>query len=146
MNPPERLRLGDILIQKKLITPAQLQFALAEQLQQKQSGRRLGRVLVEQGLISEEQISEALATQFNIPFINLKHYNVNERISRRLPEIYARRFQSVVLNEKNGKLLMGMVDPTDTSAIDKISHILEGEIELAVVTEGQMLETFDKIY
>lgn len=146
MNHPEKLRLGDILVQQKLITQAQLEFALAEQLRQKQNGRRLGRVLVEQGLVSEDQISETLATQFNIPFINLKHYNVNEKISRRLSEIYARRFRSVVLNESNGKLLIGMVDPTDTSTIDKIAHILGGEIELAVVTEGQMLEIFDQMY
>ncbi len=146
MNHPERLRLGDILVQQKLITPAQLQFALAEQLKQKQSGLRLGRVLVEQRLVSEDQISETLATQFNIPFINLKHYSVNVEISRRLSEIYARRFRSVVLNESDGKLLIGMVDPTDTSAIDKISHILENEIELAVVTEGQMLEIFGQVY
>lgn len=146
MNLPERLRLGDILVQQKFITPAQLQLALAEQHKQKQSGRRLGRVLVEQGLVSEDQISETLATQFNIPFINLKHYNVNTEISRRLTEIYARRFRSVVLNESDGKLLIGMVDPTDTSAIDKISHILGTEIELAVVTEGQMLEIFGQVY
>jgi MSHA biogenesis protein MshE len=146
MNYPERLRLGDILVQQNLITPTQLQFALAEQLKQKQSGRRLGRVLVEQRLVSEDQISETLAMQFNIPFINLKHYNVNVETSRRLSEIYARRFRSVVLNERDGKLLIGMVDPTDTSAIAKISLILKDEIELAVVTEGQMLEIFGQVY
>ncbi|MEQ1813404.1 MAG: hypothetical protein ABL860_03000 [Candidatus Nitrotoga sp.] len=146
MDHPERLRLGDILVQRKLITPAQLKIALAIQLKQKKGGLRLGRVLVEQRLVSEDQISETLATQFDIPFINLKHYNVNVEISRRLSEIYARRFRSVVLDERNGKLLIGMVDPTDASAADQVSHILESEIELAVVTEGQMLEIFGQVY
>ena len=74
MARPEKIRLGDLLVQQKLISLDQLQFALE---QQKRSGRKLGRVLVDNAFVTEEQISEALAKQLNIPFINLKYYNVN---------------------------------------------------------------------
>jgi MSHA biogenesis protein MshE len=74
MARPEKVRLGDLLVQQKLISLDQLQFALD---QQKRSGRKLGRVLVDNAFVSEDQISEAIAKQLNIPYINLKYYNVN---------------------------------------------------------------------
>jgi MSHA biogenesis protein MshE len=143
MARPEKIRLGDLLVQQKLITTEQLQFALD---QQKRSGRKLGRVLVENAFVTEDQISEALAKQLNIPFINLRHYNVNLEIVRRLPENQARRFRCIVLDDVNRVSLVGMTDPTDMFAYDEISRILRCDIDLAVVTEGQLLETLDRVY
>lgn len=143
MARPEKIRLGDLLAQQKLITTEQLQFALE---QQKRGGRKLGRVLVDNAFVTEDQISEALAKQLNIPFINLKYYNVNLEIVRRLPENQARRFRAIALEDRNGALLIGMTDPTDLFAYDEISRILRRDIDLAVVTEGQLLETVDRVY
>ncbi|MDO8925774.1 MAG: ATPase, T2SS/T4P/T4SS family [Sideroxyarcus sp.] len=143
MARPEKIRLGDLLVQQKLISLDQLQFALE---QQKRSGRKLGRVLVDNAFVSEDQISEAIAKQLNIPYINLKYYNVNLEIVRRLPENQARRFRAVALEERNGVLLVGMADPTDLFAFDEIARLLKRDIDVAVVTEGQLLETIDRVY
>jgi len=143
MARPEKVRLGDLLVQQKLISLDQLQFVLE---QQKRSGRKLGRVLVDNGFISEDQISEALAKQLNVPYINLKYYNANLEIVRRLPENQARRFRALALEERNGAILIGMTDPTDLFAFDEISRILKRDIDVAVVTEGQLLETIDRVY
>ncbi len=143
MARPEKIRLGDLLIQQKLITQEQLQFALEEQ---KRNGRKLGRVLVDNGYITEELISESLAKQLNAPYINLKYYNVNLEIVRRLPENQARRFRALALEERNGVLLVGMADPTDLLAFDELGRILKHNIDVAVVTEGQLLETIDRVY
>jgi MSHA biogenesis protein MshE len=143
MARPEKIRLGDLLVQEKLISLEQLKFALEHQ---KRSGRKLGRVLVDNAFVSEDQISEALARQLSIPYINLKFYNVNLDIVRRLPENQARRFRAVALEERNGALLVGMTDPTDLFAFDEISRLLKRDIDLAVVTEGQLLEVIDRVY
>ncbi|MFA5824669.1 MAG: ATPase, T2SS/T4P/T4SS family, partial [Gallionellaceae bacterium] len=143
MARPEKIRLGDLLVQQKLITMEQLIFALN---QQKASGRKLGSVLVDNAYVTEDQMSEAVARQLNIPFINLKHYNVNLEIVRRLPENQARRFRAIALEVRNGTLLIGMTDPTDLFAYDEISRLLKSDIDLAVVTESQLLETVDRVY
>ena len=39
-----------------------------------------------------------------------------------------------------------MADPTDLFAFDEIARILKRDIDLAVVTEGQLLETIDRVY
>src|SRR5574340_1417349 len=87
MARPEKVRLGDLLVQQKLISQDQLRLALE---QQQHSGRKLGRVLADNAFVTEEQISEALANQLNIPYINLKYYNINPQQVRLLPENQAR--------------------------------------------------------
>jgi MSHA biogenesis protein MshE len=143
MARPEKIRLGDLLVTQKLISTEQLSFALD---QQKRTGRKLGRVLVDNSFVSEDQISEALARQLDIPYINLKFYNVSIDMVRRLPENQARRFRAVPLEERNGALMIGMSDPTDLFAFDEISRLLKRDIALAVVTEGQLLEVIDRVY
>lgn len=143
MERPKKLRLGELLVQQKLISQEQLMFALEEQ---KRSGRKLGRVLADNAFVTEDQISETLGKQLSIPYINLKLYNVNVEIVRRLSENQARRFRALVLEERDGALLVGMGDPTDLFAFDEITRILKRDIELAVVTEGQLLETIDRVY
>ncbi|MGD9600106.1 MAG: GspE/PulE family protein [Steroidobacteraceae bacterium] len=143
MGRPEKIRLGDVLVAQKAISQDQLRIALE---QQKKSGRRLGRVLVEQGFVNDEQICEAISRQLNLPYVNLKLYNFNQDVVRRLPEAQARRFRAIVLEERRDSMLVGMADPTDLFAYDELGRILRKEIEIAVVSESVLLQTVDRIY
>jgi len=143
MARPEKVRIGNLLVQEKLISQEQLGLALE---QQKRSGRKLGRVLIENGFVTEEAISETLAKQLKIPYINLKHYNVNLSVARTLPEMQARRFRALLLEDKGSTYLVAMADPTDLFAYDEIARLLKREIELVLVNENQVLETMDRIY
>jgi MSHA biogenesis protein MshE len=143
MARPEKIRIGDLLVQQQLISQDQLKSALDEQ---KRTGRKLGRVLVDNGFVTEEKISEALAKQLHVPYINLKYYNINIEQVRKLPENQARRFRAIVLEERSGVLLVGMADPTDLFAFDEIARIVKCDIDVAVVTEGQLLESIDRGY
>ena len=143
MARPEKVRLGEILVQQKLLTEEQLGLALQDQ---KRTGRKLGRVFVENGFVTEEQISGALAKQLDIPYINLKFYNTNPDIVRLLPETQARRFRALALEDRRGTLLVGMSDPTDLFAYDEIARLVKKNIELAVVNETEVLAAIDRIY
>jgi MSHA biogenesis protein MshE len=143
MPRPEKVRLGEILLQQGLLTEQQLKDALDEQ---KKSGRKLGRVFVDKGFVSEEQISNALARQLQVPYVNLRHFSVKPEVSNRLPETQARRFRALVLEESATGYRVAMADPTDLFAYDEISRFLKREIQLAVVTESLLLQTIDRVY
>jgi len=143
MARPEKVRLGEILVQQKLLSEEQLIFALSEQ---KRTGRKLGRVFIENAFVTEEQISGALAKQLSIPYINLKFFNTNPVLVRMLPETQARRFRAIVLEDRPTALLVGMADPTDLFAYDEISRSLKRTIELAVVNESELLQAIDRTY
>src|SRR5258706_12482984 len=97
MGRPEKIRLGDLLIAQKIISQQQLGLALENQ---KKSGRGLGRALIEQGFANEEQICEAISRQLNIPYVNLKFYNSNDQVGRRLAEAQAPPFRSGVPGDR----------------------------------------------
>ena len=143
MPPPEKIRLGDLLVQQNLITPEQLTATLE---QQRSSGRKLGRILVDSGVVTEEQISGALARQLKIPYVNLKQSNPGPALVNLLSEAQARRFRALVLEDDNGLLRVGMADPSDLFAYDELTRILKREIGLAAVTETQLLATIDRVY
>jgi MSHA biogenesis protein MshE len=143
MARPEKIRLGEILIQQNLLSPAQLDQAL---LEQKRTGRKLGRVFVDSGYVTEKQISEALARQLNIAFIDLSQFNLQTHVIQKLPEAQARRFRAIILEESAQTYLVGMADPSDLFAYDEIARILKRDIELAVVQESLLLQVIDRTY
>ncbi len=143
MPRPEKVRLGEILLQQGLLTEAQLNESLDEQ---RKSGRKLGRVFVEKGFVSEDQISTALARQLQVPFVNLRHFSLKPEVAMRLPETQARRFRAMVLEDGSSYYRVAMADPTDLFAYDEIARVLKREIQLAVVTESVLVQTIDRVY
>jgi MSHA biogenesis protein MshE len=143
MPRPEKVRLGEILVQQKLLTEAQLKTALD---QQKQSGRRLGRVFVESGFVTEDEIASALARQLKVPYVNLKVFDTRSEIVNLLPETIARRFRAIVLEDLGSGLRVGMADPTDLNAYDEIARLLRRDVSLAVVGETVLLQAIDRLY
>ena len=140
---PKKIRIGDLLIEHKVISQDQLNAALAEQ---KKSGRKLGRVLIENGFLSEDQLLNFLARQLDVPFIDLKRYHFKPETVRLIPEVYARRFRVVALEDKADSILVGMADPTDIFAYDELSRVLRRNLRLAVVKESEVLKTIDLVY
>ena len=141
-NAP-RFRLGEVLVQKGLISEAQLQQALALQ---KQSGAKLGRALTELRLVTDEAIGSVIAEQMKISFIDLRQHPVNSALVRRLSEAQARRFRAIVLGEQDFGLQVGFVDPTDMAAFDQVGRILNVSVYPVVVTEDALLEAIERIY
>ncbi|MGD2168276.1 MAG: ATPase, T2SS/T4P/T4SS family, partial [Gammaproteobacteria bacterium] len=139
----KRIRLGDILLEKKLISEAQLQDALAEQ---RTTGRKLGRALVDIGAVSETDLHRALAEYLDIPYVDLAHLSLDPRTVQLLPEAHARRYRALVLKDEGTSLLVGMADPTDLLIFDELSRILGKQIRPALVREAALLRTIDVTY
>lgn len=143
MVRPEKIRLGEILVRQNFMTPAQLELALEEQ---RKTGRRLGRVIAEKGFASERQIAEAIAHQLSIPFLDLALYELDVKQVHKLPEVQARRFRAILLEEKAGIYVVGMVDPSDVYAYDELVRLLKHDIEIVVVQESLLMQTIDRSY
>ena len=139
----KRVRLGDLLLEKKLISEQQLREALEEQ---RVSGRKLGRVLIDIGAVSEGDLHGCLATALNIPYVDLGHMALDPKVVSKLPETHARRHRALVLKEDARGYLVGMADPTDLFAFDELARLLGKPIRLALAKEAALLRTIDLIY
>ena len=143
MGKPEKIRLGEVLLEQGQLTREQLDAALREQ---RRSGRKLGRVLMDSGFLTEEQIAGALARQLQIPFIDLRRFNIRPELATRLPETLARRFRALVLEEIPAGYRIGFADPTDLFAYDEIARHLKCDVHVCVVAESLLLQSIDRIY
>ncbi len=140
---PEMLRLGDVLVQQKLISQEQLQQTLELQ---RSTGKKVGRLLIETGVITEELLANGLARQLRIPFVNLKTFPFRADVIKLLPESLARRFKALALEDKGDVLLVALADPLDLFAYDELTRILKRNIAIAAVPEGQLAAAFDRLY
>jgi len=68
------VRLGELLLREKRVTPAQLQEALNHQ---RTNGGRLGSSLVKLGILKDEDITSVLSRQYGVPAINLKEFDLD---------------------------------------------------------------------
>jgi MSHA biogenesis protein MshE len=140
---PEKIRLGDVLVQQRLISQEQLQQTLDLQ---RTTGKKMGRLLIETGIITEELLANGLARQLRIPFVNLKTFPFRADVIKLLPESAARRFKALVLEDKGDTLLVALGDPLDLFAFDELTRILKRNIAIAAVAESSLVPAFDRLY
>jgi MSHA biogenesis protein MshE len=139
----KKVRLGDLLVNAGAITEGQLNLALQEQ---KATGKKLGRALVDMGVLKEQQLLQTLAKHLDLPFIELRQFQLNNELMLRLNESIARRFRCLILSETTNGVLLAMADPLDLLAIDEVEKVLSCSVQPAIVRETEILATLDVVY
>jgi len=139
----KKVRLGDLLVDKKVITEKQLLDALKEQ---KNNRQRLGKLLVSLGYVDEKQLLILLAEQLQIEFIDLVRFKINTAAVNQLSEMNARRLRALVIDEKDDHFLVVMADPTDLDKYDQLQEKLSKPTRLCVAIESEILTNIDNLY
>ena len=139
----QKVRVGDLLVEKDIITQEQLMMVLDEQ---KRSGRKFGRAVIDLGLVSEDKLLLELSSHFAMPYIDISRFQFDSEITRRLPESLARRYRAIILMEEEGQYFVGFVDPLDILAVDEVQRSLQKNIVPAFVKEQDVLNAIDRIY
>jgi general secretion pathway protein E len=121
--------LGEMLVEEKLITTAQLESALAWQQRQ---GGNLSDILLQQGAIQAERLATVLSIKLNLPLIDLKRHTVQSRALRLIPEEMARKYTLIPLDIVNDSLMVVMADPEDIRTIEDLKAQAGMRIEVAL--------------
>lgn len=138
-----RVRLGELLIAEKIISEDQLLQAIAYQ---KKTGEKIGQALVSLGFITDQQFLNFFSQQLNIPFYDLKQYKINPDIASIIPESYARLYRAIILEKKDDGFLVGMSDPLDVVATNKLRQLLQKPVSFALVKEKELEHVFNLVY
>jgi len=137
------LRLGDILIEKRIITTEELKRALKEQ---ENTGEMLGKVLIKMGLITERKLLEILAIQQGIPFLDLHEAKIPAKVIKDVPAKFARHYKIMPLNMDGNVLTIAISDPFDMWPIDDLEMHLECRVEKVLATSSDIQEAIKKYY
>src|SRR5436309_5814644 len=137
------VRIGELLLKEKRITPDQLQQALNHQ---KASGGKLGYNLVKMGFVKDEEITALLSKQYGVPSINLTQFEIDPAVVKLIPAETAQKYQIVPLSRAGATLTIAMTDPTNVFAMDDIRFMTGYNVEPVVASEIAVVAAIEKYY
>jgi type IV pilus assembly protein PilB len=137
------VRIGELLLKEKRITPAQLQEALNYQ---KTNGGKLGYNLVKLEFVKDEEITSLLSKQYGVPSINLAQFEIDPGIIKLIPPETAHKYQIVPLSRAGATLTIAMTDPTNVFAMDDIKFMTGYNVEPVVASETAVLDAILRYY
>ena len=146
LNAPKAawLPLGALLVREELITNEQLELALIDQ---QGTGLRLGELLVQWGWVDSAAISKALAEQYELDFFDLDAAEVDPAAVVRLPARVARAYNAIPISYlADGRLLVGVADPSDVGSCDELRTMLGGAVSLVVVDQVELHRALAREY
>lgn len=137
------VQLRDILLQRGLVTEAELQEALRRH---EATGQRLGEVLVEMGVLTEDQLYWALGEQLGIPFAELSEEMVDLEAARALPEELLRRYQALPILKVGNELTVALADPTNRQAVADIETLTGAKVTVAIASGSSISRLLDRAF
>jgi len=146
MLPLRRLvkkQLGELLIERGIITDAQLEEALRVQ---KEKGGLLGEVLVKMGFTKEEDIAQALTIQYGFPYLPLKNYELNKEITKLIPENVAREHNLIPIDQIGDTLTIATSNPLNIKAVEAIEQMTKCKAQIFVSTLTDINHAINKLY
>ena len=135
-------RIGDILVQERVITEEQLIKALARQ----EKGERLGETLLRLEIVSEMQILKALENSTGVQRISLQNYNVDEAALQLVSEEFCRRFTLFPLKVEDKRLLFAIADPLDFGAFEELRMLTGLRPKAYSATKNDIISQIEKYY
>jgi type IV pilus assembly protein PilB len=137
------VRIGELLLKEKRITPEQLQEALNYQ---RQNGGKLGFNLIKLGYVKDEEITALLSKQYGVPSIALTQFEIDPAVVKLVPGETAQKYQIVPLSRAGATLTIAMTDPTNVFAMDDIKFMTGYNVEPVVASETAVIDAIAKYY
>lgn len=142
----KRIRIGDILLQRNVLTPEQLIQALEIQAE---GNEKIGEILVDEGFTTEEKILEALHQQLGLPIIRLTGMDIPKEVVE-LVNVDILKKYIVFPYERDAAnpniLHIAMADPMDLTAVDDISIVTGLRVEPALASQREIMGTLDRYF
>ncbi len=135
--------IGQILVQKGLITEERLNEALA---MQKQTTQRIGEVLVDLGYIDQRQLYEALAEQQGLKFVDLTRYSIDPAIAQLLDRATADRHKAIPIARGDGTIHVAMAEPDNVIALDDLKMRLQVAVEPFLAVAEAVDQAISRVY
>jgi type IV pilus assembly protein PilB len=140
----EHKRLGDLLVEAKLLTPQDLADAIA---QQKKSGELLGATLMRMGLVTEEVLMRQLQLQLGLPLVDLAEMTADEQALALVREDLARKYIALPIElEGRSSLTVAMADPLNVAALEDLRFHSGMFIKPVLASPSQIQEAIERFY
>lgn len=138
------LKLGELLLDEKLITTAQLDEALKIQMIH---GIKLGSSLIEMGYIDEDLLARLLSKKLGVPCVGRKELAaLPKEILAKFPRHLVEAYRVLPLKMEGNRLSLAMADPTDFRAIEEIGFVTGHVVQPYIAADVHISRALAKYY
>ena len=137
------MRLGEILIERKLITEEDLVRALELQ---KERGDKLGKTLVDMGFIAMRDVLAALSDQLGVPLVSIEGPPAVSTETEALSPRFLRQFRCLPVGRDDHTVTLAMADPLDVETIAAVRGCTGLKVSTVLAAEQEILDAIDKYY
>ena len=141
IQPSQRVRIGELLLEEGLITKEQLVRALADQ---KATGQLLGQMLIEQGLITAPVLVRVLAQHLGVRGCQLRHGLIDPALLKLIGPEEAQRLKALPMFLVHNTLTVAMAEPQSLPRIDRLRQLTGCQIRPVLALEGNIMEFISK--
>ncbi len=136
-------RIGELLVQKSLLSEEQLQRAKQEA---DATGTRVGFQMTKLGFIEESELAEAVSNQYGVPMITLDDFEVDPEVVALVPEDVAHKHTILPVNRAGSTLIIATSDPSNIFAMDDVKFLTGYNVEVVVAAEESIRRAIEKYY
>jgi general secretion pathway protein E len=137
------MRLGEILIERKLISEEDLERALELQ---KERGDKIGKTLVDMGFIAMRDVLAALSEQLGVPLVSIEAPPMVSPETETLSPRFLRQFRCLPMSRDDHTITLAMADPLDVETIAAVRHCTGLKISTVLAPEQEIIDAIDKYY
>ncbi len=138
-----RKRLGEILLEMKLVTPGKIEDALEHA---RRTGSRLGEALVDLSMLNEEQVTRALCKQNKLPFVDLQKSNLSSAVIGLVDEKVVEEYDIVPVKRQGRQIVCAIRDPAQVYQADGLQFVLNQEVRFALTTPSGLTNAKAEYY
>lgn len=141
----QKIRLGDLLVEKGLLTEDQVQDLL--KIQKASSEQKLlGEIILDEGILEEDVILKTVAKQLNVEYLEPGSFDIDFTISEKLQISILRKIKVIPVGEGDDFYEVVFADPLDYNAMDSIQRLLpQKTVKIAVTKKEEVLNLLEKL-
>ena len=138
------MRLGEILLERRLISQEDLARAL--ELQKERPGDKIGKILVDLGLISARDVLAALSHQLEVPVLTIEGPPAASPELEALTPKFLRQFRCLPIAIQGSTVTLAMADPLDFETRSTVTASTGLSVTPGIAHEQEILDAIDRYY
>lgn len=138
-----RKKIGELLIERNIITQEQLNSALEEQ---RKKGGYLSQHLIALGFATELDIATCLSNQYNFAYLPLKNFIITPEILELIPLKWIKIYTLIPVDKIGDILSVAMADPLNEGVIQMLQRITNCDIKIFISTYSELNEAINKYF
>jgi general secretion pathway protein E len=137
------MRLGELLLERRLITQEDLDRALELQ---KERGDKIGKTLIDLGFVAARDVLAALSEQLSVPLVTIDGPPAASAETEPLSPRFLRQFRVLPIGREDHTLTLAMADPLDFETLSSVRSVTGLKVHPVLAAEQEIVDAIDRYY